>query len=84
LYTMIISEDGEYLVSGGENGSIYVQSLYLFSLKVIQEWKCKAKILSLAFAEQQKTQRHRFLMAGLDTGELRVIRFDPEKFKPIS
>jgi len=81
LYTMILTEDGEYLVSGGESGSIYVQTFHLFSLKVVQEWKCKTKILSLAFTEQQRGHKIRFLMAGLDNGELRVLKFDPDKFR---
>uniref|UniRef100_A0A6B2L2B5 Neurobeachin beta-propeller domain-containing protein n=1 Tax=Arcella intermedia TaxID=1963864 RepID=A0A6B2L2B5_9EUKA len=82
IYCMLVTEDGDYLVSGGESGCVIVQSLYSLNLKIVQEWKCKSKILSLALTEQ-KVQRPRFLMVGLDTGEFRVIRFDPATFRPV-
>lgn len=45
ICTMAISEGGDFLVTGGENGSVVVRSLYLFSLKPVHEWKCKSKVV---------------------------------------
>jgi len=78
ICAMVISDSGDYLVTGGENGNVVVRSLYLFTLKPVHEWKCKSKVLCLTFLNGEGAV---FLAAGLESGELKAFKFDPEKFR---
>eukprot|EP01126_Amoeba_proteus_P052412 TRINITY_DN6328_c0_g1_i7.p1 TRINITY_DN6328_c0_g1~~TRINITY_DN6328_c0_g1_i7.p1 ORF type:complete len:427 (-),score=66.08 TRINITY_DN6328_c0_g1_i7:53-1333(-) len=80
LYSIIISNDGDHLITGGESGSVTVYSLSLSSLNIEIEWKCPARIFSLAMLPITRESLDWTLIVGMDGSMVRVIRFDPLSF----
>ncbi|GAM17220.1 hypothetical protein SAMD00019534_003950 [Acytostelium subglobosum LB1] len=64
LQSIIISKDSEYLISGGEKGTLVVRTLY--NLKFAHKLTLDTQITSLA-----SDQRH--LMVGMEDGRLLIV-----------
>ncbi|EFA75292.1 BEACH domain-containing protein [Heterostelium album PN500] len=66
LHSIIISRDSEYLISGGDKGTVVLRTLY--NLKFAHKLSFDTPINSLAMGSDQK-----HLMVGLEDGRLLII-----------
>jgi hypothetical protein len=69
LNHMVATKDGEFLISGGKKGWLFIRSL--FDLKVITKLQLDAAVWSLSL-----TGDERYILAGLDNGNLVAIEVD--------
>ncbi|KAK6626033.1 hypothetical protein RUM43_006337 [Polyplax serrata] len=70
LQCLLLSRDGEYLMTGGDKGIVEVWRT--FSLALLYAFPaCDAPVRSLALSHDQK-----FLLAGLSTGTIVVLHID--------
>ncbi|XP_026472394.1 neurobeachin-like [Ctenocephalides felis] len=70
LQTLLLSRDGEYLMTGGDKGIVEVWRT--FNLALLYAFPaCDSSIRSLALSHDQK-----FLLAGLATGSIVVFHID--------
>ncbi|GAM18020.1 hypothetical protein SAMD00019534_011950 [Acytostelium subglobosum LB1] len=66
LNSMIVSKDSEYLITGGDKGTVVIRTLY--NLKFAYKLSFDSAIHSLAMSNDQ-----RHLMVGLEDGRLLII-----------
>lgn len=74
LNHMIATKDGEFLISGGKKGWLFVRSL--FDLKVVAKLQLESAIWSLAL-----TSDERYVMVGLESGKLVLVDIDFQGLK---
>jgi len=72
LLSLAMSANGEYLVTGGENGTVSLFAVIGSEgfLQLIADWKCESKVCSLALVASVNCEA---ICAGLESGALNVI-----------
>jgi len=70
LTHMIISRNADYLVTGGERGTIIIRTLY--NLKFAHKFAVESMVCSLSLSRDEKN-----LLVGLEDGKLLIISRNP-------
>jgi len=74
LSDFIFTECGNYIIHGGDQGTLIARNLIVNPLSIVQDWPCYEHVQCLTLLSKE------YYCAGLSDGNIRVIRFNTSQW----